>query len=194
MDGLIPNQDITTVANRLINEFICHFSVPKQLHSDQGAQFKSRVVAKVCKLLHINKKRTTPYHPQLGGLIERFNCTLIQMLATCTDNHPFDRENYVKTVCMAYNISKQSSTRHSPFFLMFGRLTINIMYGALVQQTPSVSQYVTKLNNILEKAFAEVRKKVSTHQDRQVQVYNKRIHGQPYSSGDLVWLFNPVVT
>jgi len=62
------------------------------------------------------------------------------------------------------------------------------MYGTSVQQTPSVPQYVTKLNNILEEAIAEVRKHVSMHQDRQLHVYNKRIHGQPYSSGDLVKL------
>jgi len=44
----IPNQDATTVANKLVNEFICRFSVSKQLH---GAQFESWVVAEVCKLI-----------------------------------------------------------------------------------------------------------------------------------------------
>ena len=84
----IANQDAITV-NKLVNEFICRFSVPKQLHSDQGAQFESRVVAEVCKLLHIDKTRTTLYHPQSDGLIERFNRMLVQVLATCTDNPPF---------------------------------------------------------------------------------------------------------
>jgi len=192
----IPNQEATTVANKLVDEFVCRFSVPKQLHSDQGAQFESQVVAEVCRLLHIDKTRTTPYHPQSDGLIERFNRTLLQMLATCTDTHPFDWEDHVKKVCMAYNVSKQSSTHHSPFFLMFGRqaqLPIDVMYGIPGQSTSSVPQYVTKLGNVFQEAFSEARKNITTHQERQVECYNKRIHGHPFTPGTLVWLFNPVV-
>ena len=63
----IPNQDTSTVANRPVNWFVCLFSVPKQLHSEQSAQFESQVVAEVCKQLHINNTRTAPYHPQLAG-------------------------------------------------------------------------------------------------------------------------------
>jgi len=37
----IPNHDTTTVANKLVNEFICQFSVSKQLHFDHSAQFES---------------------------------------------------------------------------------------------------------------------------------------------------------
>ena len=192
----IPNQDAITVANKLVNEFICRFSVPKQLHSDQGAQFESRVISEICKLLHIDKTRTTPYHPQSDGLIERFNCTLVQMLATCADTYPFDWEDYVKKVCMAYNISTQSSTHHSPFFLMFGKraqLPIDVMYGLPEHSASSVPQYVTNLTNTLKEAFADACKNITTHQERQAEVYNKRIHGRPYVIGDLVWLFNPVV-
>eukprot|EP00731_Ephydatia_muelleri_P004957 Em0002g1133a len=49
------------------------FSIPQQLHSDQGRQFESDVMKEVCKLLQISKTRTTPYHPQSDGLVERFN-------------------------------------------------------------------------------------------------------------------------
>ena len=111
----ISNQEANTVANKLVNEFKCRFSVPKKLHADQGAQYESKVITEICKLLHIDKLRTTPYHPQSDGLIEWFNCTLIQMLATCADTHPFHWEDHIKKVCMAYNISKHSSTEYSPF-------------------------------------------------------------------------------
>ena len=150
----IPNQEAITVAKKIVNEFICRFSVPRQLHSNQGAQFESLVVAEVCKLLHIDKARTTPYHPQSDGLIERFNRTLLQMLATCTDTHPFDWEDYIKRVCMAYNVIKHSSTHHSPFFLMFERqaqLPNGVMCGTPEQGTHSIPQYVSKLSKVLGK-------------------------------------------
>ena len=31
----IPNQEATTVAEKLVGEFICRFGVPRELHSDQ---------------------------------------------------------------------------------------------------------------------------------------------------------------
>ena len=60
----VPNQKATTIAEKLVDEVFLRFSPPEQLHSDQGRQFESNLVNEVCKLLHINKTRTTPYHPQ----------------------------------------------------------------------------------------------------------------------------------
>ncbi len=37
----IPNQEAITVATKLVNELFCRFSIPEQLHSDQGRQFES---------------------------------------------------------------------------------------------------------------------------------------------------------
>lgn len=191
----IPNQEATTIASKLVNEFICHFSVPRQLHSDQGSQFESKVITEICKLLHIDKTRTTPYHPQSDGLIERFNRTLIQMLATCADTHPFSWEDHVKKVCMAYNISKHASTEYSPFFLMFGRqaqLPIDIMYGT-PHQDSTTSEYAMNLHETFTKAFVSAREHIGVHQERQAETYNKRVHGTTYERGKWVWLFNPVV-
>ena len=41
----ISNQEATTVARVLTNEVFYRFSPPEQLHSDQGKQFESEVVA-----------------------------------------------------------------------------------------------------------------------------------------------------
>ena len=127
----VPNQEAPTVAEKLVDEVFLRFSPPEQLHSDQGRQFESALIAKICKLLQIWKTRTTPYHPQCDGLVERFNRTLLSMLATCAEGHPFDWEQQLRKVCMAYNISVQSSTGFTPFYLMFGRqarLPVDIIY------------------------------------------------------------------
>jgi len=86
----IPNQEASTVAGKLVDEVFLRFSPPEQLHSDQGRQFESSLMAEICKILQIKKTRTTPYHPQCDGLVERFNCTLLSMLTTSTEKHPFD--------------------------------------------------------------------------------------------------------
>ena len=69
----LPNQEAKTVADKLVNEVICHFGVPLMIHSDQGQNFKSALFAKVCQL---QKTRMTPYHPPSHGMVERYNRTL----------------------------------------------------------------------------------------------------------------------
>ena len=127
----MPNQKAATVAKKLVDDMFCRFSVPEQIHSDQGKQFESSLLQEVCKILNIKKTRTIPYHPQCDGLIERFNHTLLSMLATTTKDHPFDWEEQLQMVCSAYNNSMQASTGYTPFFFMFGRVArmpIDLMY------------------------------------------------------------------
>lgn len=191
----IPNQEATTVATKLVDEFFCRFSIPEQLHSDQGKQFESEVIAAICDQLHIDKTRTTPYHPQSDGLVERFNRTLVNMLATCTQKHPFDWETHVKKMCMAYNSSVQSSTGYSPFYLMFGRrprIPVDILCGP-TQEQQNMPTYAAALKKNLSEAYDNVQQNTNTKLDRQKELYNRRVHGDPHSPGDLVWLHNPAV-
>ena len=117
----IPNQEAVTVAEKLTDELFLRFSTPEQLHLDQGRQFESDLIAEVCKLLHIEKSRTTPYHPQGDGLVERYNRTLFNMLSTTVKDHPHNWEDHIRKVCMAYNTCVHPTTGFTPFYLMFGR-------------------------------------------------------------------------
>ena len=76
----IPNQEAVTVAEKLVGEFVCRFGVPRELPSDQGTNFESKVMAELCKLWDIEKARTSPLHPQSDGQVERYNRTLTEML------------------------------------------------------------------------------------------------------------------
>ena len=44
----LPNQEATTVARVLVNEFVCRYGVPLELHSDQGRNFESKVFREMC--------------------------------------------------------------------------------------------------------------------------------------------------
>ena len=86
----IKNQEAGTAAQKLVDHVFCRLGIPEQLHSDQGKQFESKLVQELCKILKISKTRTTAYHPQCDGLVEHFNRTLQDMIATMTADHPFD--------------------------------------------------------------------------------------------------------
>ncbi len=45
----------------------------KEFLSDQGSNFTWRLLREVYNLLHVHPIRTSPYHPQTDGLVERFS-------------------------------------------------------------------------------------------------------------------------
>ena len=78
------SQTTHTVAKILWEKFFIHYGLPVKLHSDRGANFESRLIAELTRLLGIKKTHTTPYHPQGDPQPERFNRTLLNMLGTLT--------------------------------------------------------------------------------------------------------------
>ena len=138
------------------------------------------------------KTRTTPYHPQSDGLIERFNRTLLSMLRTVAFENPFNWESDLRPPSLAYNTSVHPSTGYTPFFLMFGRqgqMPIDLMYG----KSPSTSEYASSLRKWLKEAYRRLRTQMSHKLDRQKDIYDEKVHGVPFKQNDLVWFHSTVV-
>ena len=192
----IPNMEAATVANMLTNEMFFRFSPPERIHSDQGRQFESKLFKEVCRILQIKKCRTSPYHPQCDGLIERYNRTLLDMLATTSKGNPNDWEKFVRPVCFAYNTSIQASTGYTPYYLMYGRearLPIDLQFGTSFSDTLSSDLYVQQLQSSLSYAYQIVRNTLGNVQQRQKTLYDSSLHGKPFAKGDTVWLYSPVI-
>ena len=69
---LVPNQEAPTVAEKLVDEVFLQFSPPEQLHSDQGRQFESVLIAEVCKYYRFGRLKshlTTPVQ-WAGGAVQ----------------------------------------------------------------------------------------------------------------------------
>ena len=82
----IPLRDQT--ANRITEELMKLFATygqPESLHSDQGRNFESAILRQTLDAFGIKKSRTTAYHPQGDGLVERFNRSLLQLLRAPVD-------------------------------------------------------------------------------------------------------------
>ena len=55
----------------LLEIFARNGGVPNMLFSDQGAQFMGVLVKQLCLRLGLQQIRTTPYHPESNGSVER---------------------------------------------------------------------------------------------------------------------------
>jgi len=75
----LKNVRAGTVAQGMLETF-SQTSIPLELLTDRGAQFTGKLFEDVAKLLSIDHLKTTAYHPQCNGAVERLNGTLKQAL------------------------------------------------------------------------------------------------------------------
>ena len=187
----LPDQQAETCADILMNDVIARYGCPYDLHSDQGRNYMSNIFSEMCKYLEIRKTRTTPYHPSGNGQVERFNRTLIRMIKAYLKGEQKDWDKHLGCLAGAYRASKHESTGFTPNFLMFGkevRLPAELMYCPPPgEKISSYGEYVTELQNKLERAHSVARKHLETTAERQRESYDAKSTLQKYKAGDLVW-------
>ena len=117
---VLPNQETETVI-RALEEVFSRHGIPSIILTDQGSKLGSHLFASMCRMVGIEKRRTTPYHPQTDGLCERFNQILKLLLRMRVTKDQNDWDDQLPSILLSYHISKQESTGVSPFELMYGR-------------------------------------------------------------------------
>ena len=146
----IPNQEAATVAEKLVSDFICPFSLPRELHRDQETNFESKVFGEICKLLDIEKTHTTPLHPQSHGQVERFNTTLIEMLCGKIKEDQKDWDLQLPACMMAYWGAVHESTGVTPNLLMLGR-ELEVPLDAITAAPPDTPPLKTDYAQAVQK-------------------------------------------
>lgn len=191
----LPNQEAETVASVLVEQYICRFGVPRQIHTDQGTNFESRLFQKMCELLWIDKTHTCKMNPKSDGMIERFNQTLEKMLSSFVHSHQRDWDVFLPYLMLAYRSTPQASTKCSPNLLMLGRelnLPVDLIIG---QPEPLVledaPEYVWDLQERMETAHRVARENLAKSSVRQKSYYDHKAIKRSFEPGQKVWWYNP---
>ena len=183
----IQDQRAACIARQLTKLFST-YGQPEILHSDQGRNFESTLLAQTLEAFCVQKSRTTAYHPQGDGMVEWFNRSFLQLLRAYVDKEN-DWKQYLPLVLYAYHTSVHTSTGCSPFLLTFGHNPCTSYLGSQAAYNSSVYQ-----DHICDK-IAELQDFVDTNlvqaaSNQKVAYYSKTCV-RKFTEGDPVWLSIP---
>ena len=174
------NKSAVTAAKKMYDDFVLRFGFPARILSDQGGEFENRLLSKLNQLAGVQKSKTTPYHPQCNGMVERMNETLISMLKTLPRSQKSSWPDFINKMTHAYNCTRHSVTGYSPYFLLFGRepvLPIDVLLG-IDEDSPvsqkSYQQYAEKWKKQMEEAYNIARSKTKKRRAEDEVRWNKK--------------------
>ena len=189
------DQKAETIAKLFVESVVSRHGVPEELLSDRGPNFLSELIQEICNLLGVKKINTSGYHPQCDGLVEKFNSTLIGMIAKSVENRANDWDRHLPYLLFSYRVSVQDSTKESPFFLLYGRDPQLPTETALTQsRTPymiDVDDYKTEMVTSLSDAWKIAQENIKVAQTKQKTQYDKKSKEPTFSVGDRVMTYMP---
>ncbi|WVZ58387.1 hypothetical protein U9M48_008666 [Paspalum notatum var. saurae] len=110
-----------TYAELYIARIISLHGVPRTITSDRGSLFVSRFWEQLQTALGTNLIRSSAYHPQTSGQVERVNQILEDMLRACALTYSTKWDECLPLAEFADNNSYQKSLEMAPFEALYGR-------------------------------------------------------------------------
>ena len=120
-----PTYDTATADEGWARLFLEHVvrlhGVPRKLITDRDARFTGTLTTELCRLMGMHQALSTSFHPQTDGQTERTNRILEEMLRHYVSAEHDDWDAHLPMAEFAVNNAWQESTKHTPFFLNYGR-------------------------------------------------------------------------
>ena len=179
----------------LFEGWISYFGSPETIQSDQGQQFECDLFQQWTEYMGSVKRRSSVYHPQSNGLVERWNKTIVNMLKVACALDQKDWHLHLAKAMFAYNSSIHETTKFSPMELFLGicpRTPLNWIFEEF--ETPLIKNPLKILRRDymnMPNYFKVVRCNMRAAQARQKRGHDKRIANlKVWKSGDLVMVWS----
>ena len=184
----VPGHTASAAARVLFTHVIAVFGVPSRILSDQGPEFTGKVWDELQEFLGCTLIRTSPYHPQGNGAVERCHRTVNNIVrAIIHSTSPSLWPEAIPCAQLALNSAPSDTHGYSPFEIVFGHLPRLPAEQHIIQrqydpsETPC-DQYLGNLRRTLANAHQLVRQHTN-------KPYVEREN--PFSAGQFIWVLAP---
>lgn len=137
----------------------------------------------------ITHYKTTAYHPQSNGSIERSHHVLMEYLKTQVERES-EWDEFLPIAMFSYNTSVHEGTKFSPYELVFGRLPrLPSAYATIEGHLePTYQEYLKNLFLHLQDIQQEARNNLIRSKEKSKYYYDKRNNPYTFKKGDNVFL------
>ena len=188
---VVKDQTARTAAKTLRIGYFRLFGAPAYLVSDQGKAFTGHVITHLCELYGVQKLKTSPYHAQTNGQVERMNQTIIRMIGKLEEDKKACWSEHLPELLMAYNATRSAVTGYSPYYLLFGRrprMPVDYLFPTL-RDSPHQTKMevsVAAMQKRLKEAFTVARHLTSEEAAKQCRYYDHKAGAVALQPGDVV--------
>ena len=193
----LKNIETKTIVKALVKFFTLK-GLQKSVQSDQGSNFMSGTFQQVMHEIGIKQYKSSAYHPESQGSLERFHQTLKNMIRSYCFDTEKDWDEGIHLLLFAVRESVQESLGFSPFELVFGhtvRGPLKLMKETFLSSNDSplnLLQYVSDFKTRLTKAWEVVRSNLKSAQSKMKLQFDENAQNRNFDPGDKVIALLPI--
>jgi len=187
MAHFIPlrKKDSPTVARAYLENVWKYHGFPEDVVSDRDSTFTGSFFTDLYNFLGIKRSMSTAYHPQTDGQTERINQVIKSYLRSYCNYEQNDWASMLAMAEYAYNNSKHSSTKISPFYSNYGFKPRTTWPTEIQFKNPASELYGHYMTSI----HTKLKEKLSEAMESMKKNYNKKRKSiERFAKGELVML------
>nr|XP_033811906.1 uncharacterized protein LOC117365533 [Geotrypetes seraphini] len=186
----------TIIMKELLGLF-CMVGFPREILTDQGSNFLSSEMRMFYEGFGIRHIKTSAYHPQANGMVERFNQTIKQMLKKGIEGDSKNWDRFIPFALFAAREKVQNSLGLSPYELLFGRPPRGVLdmlkekWVFPEESGSNVITYLAQLKDRLQRSLEFGKENLEWSQKQQKTYYDRRAKERELQIGDQVLILVP---
>ena len=170
---------------------------PIPICGEPWSNFMSGLMQQVMYTLGVQQYKSSAYHPESQGAIERFHQTLKNMMRAYCYEYQNEWDQGIHLLLFAIRETLQDSLGFSPFELVFGRSMrgpLKLLKESWLEEEPPVNllDQVSDLRHKLMSAWEIAQSNMKTVQDQMKMWYDKKAQKRTFKVGEKVLALLPL--